>query len=345
MSRKVLAWQIEGDSSLSRLNQIAPDLEKNLEDWIEKDPNIVAPDVLIIGRQLKTDYGAYIDLLGIEEVGDLVIIELKRDRTLRETVAQTLEYAAWSSRLNYEQIMATGQDYYENEGQFLAAFRDRFGCDLPDTLNQAQKMILVAPEISDSVRAVVKYLSESYGVPINAVSFDLFDVDGKGVLVRETVLTEEEEDRSPASKRRAAPTIEQFLDSAKENGVGEIADYLWSLNNHFLSPQRYTNGWGFRLRAKDGRYLTVFTVFPTKASFPDKVGITFRSENLSALFNRPIEESQKLADRLCDKIGQREPGIWQGWSRLTITDLEQARQFIAELAKFADLRLVPETET
>lgn len=78
--------------------------EELLEDWISKDPGIIGLDVLIIGRQIVTDHKGQIDILAIDREGDLIIVELKRDRTPREVVAQVLDYASWIAGLNTKRI-------------------------------------------------------------------------------------------------------------------------------------------------------------------------------------------------------------------------------------------------
>ena len=45
---------------------------------------------MLIGRQEDTGYGGRIDLLAVAPDGALILIELKRDRTPREVVAQAL---------------------------------------------------------------------------------------------------------------------------------------------------------------------------------------------------------------------------------------------------------------
>ena len=54
------------------------DLEERIENWLEKDISIIANDLLVIGRQVETDFGGVIDLLCLELDGDVIIVELKR---------------------------------------------------------------------------------------------------------------------------------------------------------------------------------------------------------------------------------------------------------------------------
>ena len=75
--------------------------EDVLEGWIAERPELLGLDrLLIIGRQVTTTYGGSIDLLGIDDEGNLAILELKRDRTPREVVAQVLDYASWVAKLS-----------------------------------------------------------------------------------------------------------------------------------------------------------------------------------------------------------------------------------------------------
>jgi RecB family endonuclease NucS len=60
--------------------------------------------LLIIGRQVPTDLGKWIDLLGVDREGNVAVVELKRDRTPRDVVAQALEYAAYAARLDVDEL-------------------------------------------------------------------------------------------------------------------------------------------------------------------------------------------------------------------------------------------------
>ena len=78
--------------------------ESMIEDWVAADPALLGLDALIIGRQVPTDHGKFIDLLALDANGGLIIIELKKDRTPREIVAQVLDYASWIRTLTTPQV-------------------------------------------------------------------------------------------------------------------------------------------------------------------------------------------------------------------------------------------------
>lgn len=89
-----------------KVNMSAIDSELMLEDALAKDLSILSPQLMLIGRQVSTSYGKFIDMLAMDASGDLSVIELKKNRTPREVVAQLLDYASWVQSLSYEEISA-----------------------------------------------------------------------------------------------------------------------------------------------------------------------------------------------------------------------------------------------
>lgn len=79
---------------------------KILEDWIENTPSAIFEDekVFIISRQVTTNLGKAIYLLGLDKNGNTVVIELKRGKTPKDTVAQVLEYASFVEDLTYDHL-------------------------------------------------------------------------------------------------------------------------------------------------------------------------------------------------------------------------------------------------
>ena len=74
-----------------------------MEEFIAQDIGILH-ERMLIGQQVHTDYGKYIDLLAIDETGGFVVIELKKNMTLKDVVAPAIDYAAGVEQLPSERI-------------------------------------------------------------------------------------------------------------------------------------------------------------------------------------------------------------------------------------------------
>lgn len=103
-------WKIE-NMKLREVEKSKLDFEERLEAWIENYISVISPRLLVIGRQVETSFGGIIDILCIDENGDLVIIELKRDKTPREITAQVLDYASWIKNLTADQVQEIAGRY------------------------------------------------------------------------------------------------------------------------------------------------------------------------------------------------------------------------------------------
>lgn len=157
--------------------------EQLLEDMIVRRPDIVSSEWMLIGRQEITSHGGRIDLLAITPDGSLVLIELKRNRTPREIVAQALDYASWVDQLRSEQIAKIYQRFSQG-GSLDEAFRERFGAQLDeDALNQSHQIIIVAAELDDSTERIINYLS-ARDIAINVVFFRVFQHGAEQFLSR-----------------------------------------------------------------------------------------------------------------------------------------------------------------
>jgi len=144
---------------------------------------VLSDGVFIIGRQVPTDFGGFIDLLCLDADANCVIVELKRDKTPREITAQAFDYASWVKDLSSDRITAIANEYLGDRGPLDEAFRTKFSTDLPDVINENHKMIIVASEIDASSERIIKYLSETYRVAINAATFSYFRTrDGNELL-------------------------------------------------------------------------------------------------------------------------------------------------------------------
>jgi Endonuclease NucS len=198
MAFTMTLWENPAES-LVELPKQKLDQEDRLETWIEKDSSLLGLDLLIFGRQVRTPFGSRIDLLAIDQEGDVVIIELKRDKTPREVVAQVLDYASWVNNLTPKEINDLASSYL---GDTLAnAFKKRFEASLPESINLNHKMVVVASELDDSSERIVHYLASRHSLDINVVFFTCFKVDGKELVGRSWLMDPGEVEERSEGKR------------------------------------------------------------------------------------------------------------------------------------------------
>jgi len=185
MPIRTAIWKV--GASPTRLVEAVLPKEQILEEMIIAAPSILSDEWMLIGRQEDTGFSGRIDLLAIAPDGSLVLIELKRDRTPREVVAQSLDYAGWVNDLRSEDIAAIYERFAP--GQSLSQdFQKRFGVVLDEeTLNQTHQIIIVAASIDDSTERIVHYLSER-DIPINVLCFQVFSNGGEQLLSRSWLL-------------------------------------------------------------------------------------------------------------------------------------------------------------
>ncbi len=180
-------WRVDGSKPV----KIAPSgvpLEAQLEQMIEADPTILGTPLLLIGRQVATDYGKFVDLLAVDDEGALHVLELKRDKTPREVVAQVLDYGSWVQALSHDDVLNIFTSY--KPGVALEqAWTETFGGNLPDELNTAHRLAVIASDVDPATERIVGYLG-GFDVPVNVVFFRYFREDDRAYLARTWLLDE-----------------------------------------------------------------------------------------------------------------------------------------------------------
>lgn len=215
------------------------DSESRLESVLAADVSVVDPGWLLIGRQVPTAFGKFIDLLAIDAEGQLIVIELKKNRTPREVVAQLLDYGSWVRNLEDDEIAtifeAFVNKYHPNHKatSLDEAFCERFKVEeMPESLNEAHKLVLVASELDDSSERIITYLAEEYGVFINAVFFRVFR-DGQSEYMSRAWLTDPGQvEAKVEAKREKLPWNGEFYASF---GADEDRDWEEARKYGFIS--------------------------------------------------------------------------------------------------------------
>ena len=202
MAVEMAIWRMS-DGGPHQLVSSPMDSEQRLEDMLAEDPSMTGTDLLIVGRQVQTGFGGVIDLLALDVEGRAHVLELKRDRTPRDVVAQTLDYGSWVKDLSLEELEQIYLDFGDGETHLDGAFAEHFGGTLPDVVNAEQQFTIVASELDPTSDRIIEFLAESYDVPINAVFFRHFADGGHEYLARTWLLDPQQtEDKAARPSRR-----------------------------------------------------------------------------------------------------------------------------------------------
>ena len=200
-------------------------MESELEGWLETNPDGILEDgpLLIVGRQTPTDLGRSIDLLGVDREGNVVVVELKRDRTPRDVVAQALEYAAFVAALDVDELEGILAEYRSDEQPALAdQHREYFDQAEAVAFNKDQRIVIVGQQVTPEIRQTALFLS-SKGIQVTCVEFTFFrDAAGGRLLSQETVVGREHE--QPRGRRQSRFSSEsEFMDACDEHGASVFA--------------------------------------------------------------------------------------------------------------------------
>jgi hypothetical protein len=202
-----LAYEMPMNQSLWALGETARPLrvgrlesEKALEDMIIENPAVLNSSWMVVGRQVRTDFNGYIDILALQPDGSPVVIELKRDKTPRDVTAQLLDYASWIENVSPEKLSLIYNDF-KNGANLQEDFEARFGSEWDDeSLSSNHQLVLVASELDSASERIVSYLAEK-GLNINVFFFQVFDDGDRQYLARSWLVDPAETQANVSSPR------------------------------------------------------------------------------------------------------------------------------------------------
>jgi hypothetical protein len=221
---QIKLWKIESDDVI-KISKVHLDYEHRLEKWLIEDIAILSQNLAIIGCQVVSPYGKKIDILAINSSGDLVIIELKRDKPDHEVIAHVLDSATWIKELCYDELTnilnTYGKSEYKDIEEFFSATFHKNSKEIE--LNSDHQMIIVGSEIDESTIRIINYLAKGpYYLNINAVNFIYYkDSDGNEFLAQSFVLPENNVIGGGATKRKPAKSIIATLFELGKLKVGQ----------------------------------------------------------------------------------------------------------------------------
>jgi hypothetical protein len=167
------------------------------------------PGFVILERQLILPGSGGLDLLCVDQQGRVAVVEIKRGKLIRETIAQALDYASviasWSTDTLREHVSPGTQQKYGDHPGVRAVLEQ--GDDEPREV----EIVVVGCGADSAIDRMVDFLGERYAVPIRAVTFEVFELaDGSQILVRH----ESEPEAQTVSATRGGYTIESVIEKA-----------------------------------------------------------------------------------------------------------------------------------
>ena len=192
-----IIWSLDDKEQLQSAELIN---EKELEDILAEHIEILDADWLLIGRQVRTVAGKFIDLLCMDHDGDLIVVELKKDLTPREVTAQAIDYASCMADLTLDQLAELYLQFSGGTVTLNDAYKSKYGADLDEeSINKNVKMVIVAAKMDDSTERIIRYLRDKYEVDINIMFFSVV-LCGSKRLISRAWFEEDVEEQRPAPK-------------------------------------------------------------------------------------------------------------------------------------------------
>ena len=236
MAEELKMWTV-GDGGDADLMEQARHIEteKLLEDTLVKNPDMLMPGLKLVGRQTPTP-GGWLDLLGVDRDGRLVVFELKRGKITREAVTQIIEYASDLETMSDEKLaehitQRSGRDGIEKIENFQDWYEVWCAQHIEELEEESQllpvKMVLVGLGVDARATRMVDFLA-TRGVDIPLLTFHGYEHEGKTLLARpvwaerETTegLSRGKESREERRRRRRRAVDEL----AENHGVKDIFD-------------------------------------------------------------------------------------------------------------------------
>jgi len=181
---------VDEKGKVSRYKKMPASLEKEIEDFIENNPDILEKDLMIIGRQIDTDEGNTVDLIGLDKESNVVIIEIKKDEAPRKVISQVLDYGVWAQDLTYEKLNEIAkQNHLPNRKTLMEKFQE-WTNEIDPEWNQTQKLYVIAEKIDQQTEKLAKYLREK-GIEIFCIELNFYEKNGHRLVQTHEVVGEE----------------------------------------------------------------------------------------------------------------------------------------------------------
>lgn len=194
-------YQFDTDQNkLQRLNPSDFITEKwlerqDLQPLLRDSPEVIDSSLFIISEEFSNweDSKRRIDLLGLDEEGNLVVIELKRVEEVGHIELQALRYAAMVSAMDFEAVVNAHEHFLARLGRDSTNARFEVGkfLGLEDSedvfITNTPRIILIAPKFSQEITTTVLWLN-ARGIDIRCMKVNIYNINNSKFLDIEQII-------------------------------------------------------------------------------------------------------------------------------------------------------------
>jgi hypothetical protein len=235
--------------------------ENSLQEYIFQNPETIPiydirEDIklLILAREFSTSSGP-IDALGIDNAGDIYLIETKlfRNADKRLVVAQVLDYGAalWREMRDYQQFVNQINDALHKceQPDFSERIQQYFGLtdeERDQLLQQMQrnfqdgsfKFVVLMDTLHEQLKNLILFLNQNSEFDVYAVELKYYKYDSFEIVIPKLFGSEVKKDLTQKTKL-ALPTDDDFLNAYAKQGQQKEAQVFLDVF-HDLNEGRLT---------------------------------------------------------------------------------------------------------
>ncbi len=197
---------------LDSMNYARDNKEDDLHRLVSSNPMLVVLEqdggerlpTITIGDKWRLPSGE-LDILLFDIMGNVIIVEFKRDRTPRDAIAQILDYASDLHQMSLDDLekLIKKHTNYEGYASIIAKLQEDNpeyeDIDMDDVKDQVSKcllgknlqLLIVSYNVDERIKRVAEFLRNSYGMKIYCVEFDYFENKDQEYFIPKIIGTEE----------------------------------------------------------------------------------------------------------------------------------------------------------
>lgn len=306
---EIKLWILENDGT-NKLSAVSVDLltqmeaESQLEELLVKSPDILMPNLRLVGRQNPTITG-FLDLLGIDEDGNLVVFELKKGTLTREAVAQSIDYASWLAGMTKESLTQhiaerSGTGGIEKITDFDAWYQEMYP-NSPGGYVGRPRIVLVGLGADERTERMTSYLAQS-NLDISLITFYCFQKGNDVLLAKHVNVEAPKTEGSGHVKYTKTANLESLTELAIKIGSKPILDsaasYLRDTLPAYEWPSKSGYSYSLMHRTEQGS--------PTYRAYVSIYLNEHRSKQLQMVFwNRAVDAAPHAFEVFKSKTGGR----------------------------------------